>query len=168
MKIDVAPLFQKNGAVLPVMLAGRIDGSSDYPAVVEFVEPVKIEGTLKNEDEVFVLEAKGGTEAILRCDRCLAPVRKELCFEIQERFARTGRENEETETFSGDQIDLADFVKRGIMEVLPMKVLCKEDCKGLCPVCGKDLNEGDCDCDPTYRDPRFESLRALFNDDEEV
>lgn len=49
-----------------------------------------------------------------------------------------------------------------------MKVVCREDCKGLCPVCGKDLNKGDCDCDTTYRDPRFESLRALFNDDEEV
>lgn len=167
MKIDVAPLFWRNGASVPVELTGRME-NSDYPGVVEFVEPVKIEGTLKNENEVFVLEAKGGTVASLRCDRCLAPVRKELCFEIEERFAHTGRENEETETFSGDQIDLADFVKRGVMEVLPMKVLCREDCKGLCPVCGKDLNEGDCECDTTYRDPRFESLRALFDDGEEV
>ena len=131
MKIDITPLFQRNGAVLPL----------------EFTE---------------------WEEVLLWCDRCLAPVRKELCFEIKERFAHTGSENEETETFSGDQIDLADFVKRGIMEVLPMKVVCREDCKGLCPVCGKDLNKGDCDCDTTYRDPRFESLRALFNDDEEV
>lgn len=168
MKIDVTPLFQRNGASVPVELTERVENDSDYPGVVEFVEPVKIEGTLKNENEVFVLEAKGGTEVILRCDRCLAPVRKELCFEIKERFAHTGREDEETETFSGDQIDLADFVKRGVMEVLPMKALCREDCKGLCPVCGKDLNEGDCGCDTTYRDPRFESLRALFNEDEEV
>lgn len=168
MKIDITPLFQRNGAVLPLEFTEWEDGNSDYLGVVEFVEPVKIEGTLKNENEVFVLEAKGGTEVLLWCDRCLAPVRKEFCFEIKERFAHTGSENEETETFSGDQIDLADFVKRGIMEVLPMKVVCREDCKGLCPVCGKDLNKGDCDCDTTYRDPRFESLRALFNDDEEV
>lgn len=168
MKIDVTPLFQRNGASVPVEFTERVENDSDYPGVVEFVEPVKIEGTLKNENEIFVLEAKGGTEVILRCDRCLAPVREELCFEIKERFAHTGREDEETETFSGDQIDLADFVKRGVMEVLPMKALCREDCKGLCPVCGKDLNEGDCGCDTTYRDPRFESLRALFNEDEEV
>ena len=49
-----------------------------------------------------------------------------------------------------------------------MRVECREDCKGLCPICGKDLNDGDCGCDRTIRDPRFESLRALFNDDEEV
>ncbi|MEI3507380.1 MAG: DUF177 domain-containing protein [Anaerotignum faecicola] len=93
---------------------------------------------------------------------------KSFASKLRERFPHTGRENEETETFTGDQIDLADFVKRGIIGELPMKVLCREDCKGLCPVCGKDLNEGDCGCDRTIRDPRFESLRALFSDDEEV
>ena len=77
-------------------------------------------------------------------------------------------DDEETETFTGDQIDLADYVKRGIIGELPMRVECREDCKGLCPICGKDLNDGDCGCDRTIRDPRFESLRALFNDDEEV
>ena len=49
-----------------------------------------------------------------------------------------------------------------------MKTLCRDDCKGLCPVCGKDLNTGACGCDPTEIDPRFESLRALVNVEEEV
>ena len=72
MKIDITPLFQRNGAVLPLEFTEWEDGNSDYLGVVEFVEPVKIEGTLKNENEVFVLEAKGGTEVLLWCDRCLA------------------------------------------------------------------------------------------------
>ncbi|KXL51792.1 hypothetical protein CLNEO_28590 [Anaerotignum neopropionicum] len=168
MLLGMAQLFGKNGVTTPVMLEEQINDTSDYPDVVEFLQPVKLEGTLKNEKEIFVFEAKGKTEVNLRCDRCLAPVRKELCFEIKERFAHTGRGNEETETFSGDQIDLTDFVKRSIISSLPMKILCSEDCKGLCPVCGKNLNEGECGCDTTYIDPRFESLRALFNVDEEV
>ena len=168
MIIEMGYLFNRKGKSISVELVKQIDTVKDYPDVVEFVEPVKIEGTLKNEDDIFVLDAKGTTAVTLQCNRCLAPIRKELCFEIKERFAHTGREDEETETFTGDQIDLADFVKRGIIGELPMKALCGEDCKGLCPVCGKDLNEGDCGCDTTYRDPRFESLRALFNDDEEV
>lgn len=168
MVIEMGYLFHRNGATLPVELVERIEDVTEYPAVVEFAEPVKIEGTLRNQDDVFVLEAKGAAVVTMQCDRCLSPVRKELCFEIKERFAHTGREDEETETFAGDQIDLADYVKRGIIGELPMKLLCREDCKGLCPVCGKDLNEGDCTCDTTERDPRFESLRALFNDDEEV
>ena len=168
MIIEMGYLFNRKGSTLPVELVEKIDDVKDYPDVVEFVEPVRIEGTLKNEDDVFVLDAKGVTTALMECSSCLAPVRKELSFEIKERFAHTGRDDEETETFTGDQIDLADFVKRGIIGELPMRVECREDCKGLCPICGKDLNDGDCGCDRTIRDPRFESLRALFNDDEEV
>ena len=168
MIIEMGYLFNRKGATIPVELVEKIDDVKDYPDVVEFVEPVRIEGTLKNEDDVFVLDAVGKTTALMECSSCLAPVRKELSFEIKERFAHTGRDDEETETFTGDQIDLADFVKRGIIGELPMRVECREDCKGLCPICGKDLNDGDCGCDRTIRDPRFESLRALFNDDEEV
>ena len=166
MVLEVGSLFHRDGATLPVDLTEQMTASADIPDVVEFVEPVRIEGTLKNEDGVFTLDAEGRTALLLSCARCLAPVRKEICFDIKERFAHTGREIEETETFTGDQIDLADFVKRGIVGALPMKVLCREDCKGLCPVCGRDLNQGDCGCDTTERDPRFESLRALFNDEE--
>ena len=168
MIIEMGYLFNRKGASLPVELMETIDHVKDYPDVVEFVEPVRIEGTLKNEDDVFVLDAKGETTVLMECSCCLAPVRKELSFEIKERFAHTGRDDEETETFTGDQIDLADYVKRDIIGELPMRVVCREDCKGLCPICGKDLNDGDCGCDRTIRDPRFESLRALFNDDEEV
>ena len=168
MMIEMGYLFNRKGSTLPVELVETIDDVKDYPDVVEFVEPVRIEGTLKNEDDVFVLDAKGVATALMECSSCLAPVRKELSFEIKERFAHTGRDDEETETFTGDQIDLADYVKRGIIGELPMRVECREDCKGLCPICGKDLNDGDCGCDRTIRDPRFESLRALFNDDEEV
>ncbi|MBQ3031037.1 MAG: DUF177 domain-containing protein [Anaerotignum sp.] len=168
MMIEMGYLFNRKGSTLPVELVETIDDVKDYPDVVEFVEPVRIEGTLKNEDDVFVLDAVAKTTALMECSSCLAPVRKELSFEIKERFAHTGRDDEETETFTGDQIDLADYVKRGIIGELPMRVECREDCKGLCPICGKDLNDGDCGCDRTIRDPRFESLRALFNDDEEV
>ena len=168
MMIEMGYLFNRKGSSLPVELVETIDNVKDYPDVVEFVEPVRIEGTLKNEDDVFVLDAVGKTTVLMECSSCLAPVRKELSFEIKERFAHTGRDDEETETFTGDQIDLADYVKRGIIGELPMRVECREDCKGLCPICGKDLNDGDCGCDRTIRDPRFESLRALFNDDEEV
>jgi len=168
MIIEMAELFGKEGMVVPVKLVEQISNTSDYPDVVEFIEPVKIEGTLKCGNDVFALEAKGEARVLLACDCCLAPVRKELCFEIKERFAHAGRGDEETETFVKDQIDLGDFVKRAIVEALPMKNICREGCKGLCPACGKDLNEEDCKCDMTSFDPRFESLRTLFNVDEEV
>lgn len=168
MKLEMAHLYGKSGMSMPVDLSEQIEDSAAYPHIVGFMEPVKIEGILRNENECFILETKGETKVSLLCDRCLTPVATEIHFNIEERFSHTGRDDEETETFSGDQIDLADYVKRGILEALPMKVVCREDCKGLCPVCGKDLNTGDCGCDTTEIDPRFESLRALFNVDEEV
>ena len=116
MIIEMGYLFNRNGATLPVELVEQIDDAKDYPDVVEFAEPVKIEGTLKNEDDVFVLDAKGETAVLMECSCCLAPVRKELCFEIKERFAHTGRENEETETFTGDQIDLAAQIVQHLVE----------------------------------------------------
>ncbi len=168
MILEMAQLYGKNGASMAVDIIEHMEDTSPYPDVVGFIEPVKIEGTLTNEDEIFILEAKGETKVSLACDRCLKPVETEIYFNIEERFSHTGRENEETETFSGDQIGLADYVKRAILEALPMKTVCREDCKGLCPVCGKDLNEGPCACDTTEFNPMFESLRALFNVDEEV
>ena len=75
---------------------------------------------------------------------------------------------EEAETFAGEEIDITSSIKRNLLLNLPMKVVCKEDCKGLCSICGSNLNHGDCGCDKTHIDPRFESLRSLFKLDEEV
>ena len=65
MIIEMGYLFNRNGATLPVELVEQIDDAKDYPDVVEFAEPVKIEGTLKNEDDVFVLDAKGETAVLM-------------------------------------------------------------------------------------------------------
>ena len=73
MIIEMGYLFNRNGATLPVELVEQIDDAKDYPDVVEFAEPVKIEGTLKNEDDVFVLDAKGETAVLMECSCCLAP-----------------------------------------------------------------------------------------------
>ena len=74
MIIEMGYLFNRKGSTLPVELVEKIDDVKDYPDVVEFVEPVRIEGTLKNEDDVFVLDAKGVTTALMECSSCLAPV----------------------------------------------------------------------------------------------
>ncbi len=83
MIIEMGYSFNRNGATLPVELVEQIDDAKDYPDVVEFAEPVKIEGTLKNEDDVFVLDAKGETAVLMECSCCLAPVRKELCSKLR-------------------------------------------------------------------------------------
>lgn len=168
MRIPISQILGRNGTSQNFTVSEQIEDTTGYPGVVVFLEPVKIEGILTNVDDNIVLDAIGETEAELPCSRCLAPVKVKVNFKLNEEFIHTGVLNEEAETFSGDQLDLSEVVKRNILSTLPMKVVCREDCKGLCPVCGKDLNEGDCGCNRTSFDPRFESLRALFKVDEEV
>ena len=129
-----------------------------------------IKGVLTNTKKGILFEADGNTEAVYLCSRCLERVKVPIQFNINEMFYPSGSvENEkEAETFCDDEMDLTDVIQRSILENLPMKVVCKEECKGLCPKCGKNLNEGDCDCNDTEFDPRLESLRTLFNVDEEV
>ena len=59
-------------------------------------------------------------------------------------------------------LDVSELAESDIILALPSKFLCKQDCRGLCPRCGKDLNDGDCDCDTREIDPRLESLKQLL------
>lgn len=169
MKINVFEIMRKKGEMLPFELSERMENTEGYPDVVDFLKPVKVEGTLTNSGDFIVLEGKGTVEFQLPCDRCLKSVNVKVNFNLKEKFSNTGSNGkEEMETFSGESIDISEVVRRAILASMPMKVLCQEDCKGLCPMCGKDLNEGDCGCDTSYINPKFESLLSLFQSDEEV
>ena len=168
MQIDISQLLGKKGISMPFKLCISPKELSDYPNVVEFLKPVNVEGIITNVDGIYLLEGKGETEVSISCDRCLKPVSVDIYFNLNERFKNSGVSDEEIQTFSGDIIDLADIIRKSILLCIPMKILCSDDCKGLCPVCGKDLNTGICGCDTTYINPKFESLRSLFKVDEEV
>ena len=168
MKVNISKILKVDGESVNFTSEKNIDNVENYPDVCEFLSPVKVEGTVTNLDGIFQVKAKGSVTAKMNCGRCLKPTTVEIPVEINENFSVTGKEKEETETFSGDTIDISSVVGRSILIGLPMKVLCDNDCKGLCPICGKDLNKGACECDTSRIDPRFESLRSLFKLDEEV
>jgi uncharacterized protein len=67
--------------------------------------------------------------------------------------------------FWGRILNLSDQVWESLLVLLPLKLLCREECAGLCPHCGADLNDGPCSCDPQERDPRLEILRSFSLDD---
>ncbi len=168
--LTISQIIGKTGESMEVSFSENVENTMGYPDVVCFSEPVVIKGVLTNTKKGILFEADGNTEAVYLCSRCLERVKVPIQFNINEMFYPSGSvENEkEAETFCDDEMDLTDVIQRSILENLPMKVVCKEECKGLCPKCGKNLNEGDCDCNDTEFDPRLESLRTLFNIDEEV
>lgn len=97
------------------------------------------------------------------CSRCLAAVRDKLVVPISVPIA-AHLQNEDTDDYiipEAGQIDVTDFVYQNVVTAFPHKFLCREDCKGLCPRCGKNLNDGDCGCKPEV-DPRLAGLADFF------
>lgn len=115
------------------------------------------------------LKVSGETEIklIMPCDRCLEDV--EMTFPVRiRREVNLSKERDgdydadELSFIDGCILDTDKLVMDEIVVALPTKILCKEDCAGLCPVCGRNLNEGSCDCDSESRDPRMAAIADIF------
>ena len=107
------------------------------------------------------------------CDRCLKPVEesREICFTREvwaPDMAAEPSVYEEQPFMEGFQLNVEDLLISEIVTSWPMKILCKPDCKGICPICGRDLNKGMCDCDTFVPDPRMAAIKDIFEADKEV
>ncbi len=127
----------------------------------------------KREDEVIVWGTASGTMAE-ECSRCLRPSDRKFRVEFEAFCDRIGvydkqkkakTREEEGETFvihhDGKTLDLGPVLREAIVLSLPIRVLCRDDCKGLCPVCGTNLNESKCDCAAAQTDARWNILDRL-------
>ena len=107
------------------------------------------------------------------CDRCLKPVeeRREVSFTREvwaPDMAAEPSVYEEQPFMEGFQMNVEDLLISEIVTSWPMKILCKPDCKGICPICGRDLNTGTCDCETFVPDPRMAAIKDIFEADKEV
>ena len=99
------------------------------------------------------------------CARCLAPVDEDFSLEVDLSVENGSSESEEEVVIAeGQKIDLTALAVETVFTNLPMRLLCREDCKGLCPKCGKDLNTGECGCVQKEIDPRLQGLADFFKD----
>ena len=122
-------------------------------------------------NEVFV-NGHVETRAQVECDRCLKPVELPINADFTLEYIRdsdyeSSEVAELTEAemlvsvFDGKGIDVDEIVKEQILLAVPTRMLCGEDCKGICPQCGTDLNTGKCDCVTDDIDPRWAALKTL-------
>ena len=123
-------------------------------------------------NEVFV-NGHVETRAQVECDRCLQPVESPVNSDFAVEYItgseyESGRVAELTEAemsvsvFDGEAIDVDEIVKEQIVLAVPTRMLCREDCKGICPECGADRNKGDCNCTTNDTDPRWAALKNLI------
>jgi uncharacterized protein len=140
---------------------------------LQALSPVRWRGEIRFVDPGYLLTATYEYQQTLTCQRCLAPltepVRQELSLLLVAGPSAPSEGEHElaaedlgvVEVDEDEELDLRPFLLEAILLNVPMKPLCRAACKGLCPSCGKDLNEGDCDCQKTEIDPRWEALRAF-------
>lgn len=119
------------------------------------------------------LTGKGKLLLQARCDRCLGrvDVSIEVSFDeeiSEETILHLASETDEYPYLSGYELDTDVLIGNEILINWPVKILCKEDCKGICPKCGRDLNQGDCGCDTFEPDPRMAVLKDIFIANKEV
>lgn len=173
MRLDITRGIQRKGIEVPFDLMEAWGEDRWNGDVISFARPVTFSGTYMLADETVVL--RGTARALIesRCARCLSPALTEVSVDVEEAFVRdTGEERQPGDDqylYSGHVLELDDAVRTALLLELPSRVLCKEDCRGLCPQCGQDLNVKTCSCrrEITGRNP-FAALASLLNEDEEV
>lgn len=134
--------------------------------------PAQIEGRIRLRREQIELRGhlKAGIEVV--CDRCLRPVEVPIETDFSSIFTMRASEDDqgayeltandlEVGVLTGESFELDEFVREQILVNVPGRVLCLEDCQGLCPHCGADLNEAACECRQKEIDPRWSALAAL-------
>lgn len=109
-----------------------------------------------NNSFVFTGELKG--ELLLECSRCLEKFSYVVNMEVDEEIAL-----EEIEDL--EHVDIYEMLLENIYLAISIKPLCSPDCKGLCPQCGQNLNDEQCDCEREMVDPRMEKLKKFFNEE---
>jgi len=120
-----------------------------------FDSDILIDGEIIDSGNLFDVKGTIKCRKSFICDRCLTPSSEEQIHEFNEELDRSDIED--------DVADLTEIIHDILLASQPIRNLCKEDCKGLCPVCGVNLNESDCKCDRLVVDPRLEALKNYLD-----
>ena len=164
MYLSLAKIIDSPGSSVPFETA--LDLSDlEFGTVCPAQSPVQASGTVRN--TAGVLQMTGAVTARLDCvcDRCAKPFVQNVRFPLEAILVTElqAEENEDETIFllKGNDADLDEIVRTVFVLNMDAKMLCSPDCKGLCPTCGKDLNDGPCQCRPAA-DPRLAVLQKFF------
>lgn len=131
-----------------------------------------VKGILTKKIAETDVEGEINANAEVECTRCLTPIEENLKIPFRAVFIAPEHYTEEKETevnaedldvsiIENDEINLTELVREQILLNLPEKVLCREDCRGLCPICGINKNTQSCNCEESQTDPRWAKLKEL-------
>lgn len=168
MLLDLKPLFAGSRDFLSVEF--EMDLSElDFLGVKPLPSPVAINGKIVSRAGIVESQLDCKVEYVGVCDRCLKETKTSYVTKINRTIVvsledKESEENDDVAVVPDMQLDLEDFCYDDIVMGLPTKLLCKADCRGLCPDCGTDLNLGSCNCEKKEIDPRLAALAELLKD----
>ena len=139
----------------------------DFPSLVRYLAAPRAEGRVFNEAGVLRLRGEIRSEMLCVCDRCAGEFECSKTTPLSAVIVEKNDDNaDDPELFflDGDEIDLDEILATLFILDVDTKFLCREDCRGLCPKCGKNLNDGPCGCGKDI-DPRFAVLEQLLDKD---
>lgn len=158
MIIDLRTILQESPKHFEVCLEkGWWKPEDQDDPIIGISVPITARVDIRKTGEKYILEGDMAGSVKIRCDRCLKPYDNEIKTDFRLFFARSVQygnkteiklleEDMETGFINGEEIDLNDIFREQLYLSLPIRSLCKEDCLGLCPVCGTDLNMQSCQC----------------------
>jgi uncharacterized protein len=163
--------------VMKIQISGLSEGIHRYSFSVasnelelgeQFRSEVLVDATLDKTPTQILLTSNIITVGSFECDRCVAPFGEQLTSSYTMLYVHEGSETEyldpeEFQVLSAGQniIDLTEDVRQTLLLAVPFKLLCNKECKGLCPTCGVNLNQGSCSCKNESVDERWEQLLRL-------
>lgn len=136
-----------------------------YEANIGHTDDISVSGGIVNNAGRLELFLTVSTVFHTECARCLEEVSFEVSYVYEDRIVF--EESDEYISLDSDTFNLEEYVYEELSLSLPFRVLCSDDCKGLCPKCGTNLNISDCQCDNEYIDPRWAALKELLDKKEE-
>ena len=167
MKLDLKPLAQQPGGVLPFEL--QMDLSDvEWNGGRPFSRPIQARGAVRNRAGAMELNVRLATVLSLTCDRCAKPFEREKTVEYDTLLAfelANGENDDIVELDRDGGLELDELMQEVFLLEMDTKNLCSQDCKGLCPGCGADLNVEECRC-KREADPRLAVLAQLLEPEE--
>ena len=172
MKLDLRPLLAGDRLLkfdYELSLDDYSEDTGSFLSGVGFPSPMKVSGEITNTAGYMRMTLTTSCEYVAQCARCLSPVTGEFTLDLE----KTVAPRDVLGDLDEDKLDDYAIIEDGFLDMdaplleqlemeFPARFLCKDDCKGLCQRCGKDLNTGECDCPKQEMDPRMEPLRKLL------
>lgn len=158
MILELEPIFNVENSEKTFDYAFSIDDDG-------FDSPIRVSGMVRNNTGIVSLSAEARCSFSARCAKCAKPLKSDRSVKI-EHYLISHLNDEDNDLFilvEDMRLNLDELVREDIILSMPARFLCSENCKGLCPICGADLNEGECNC-KAPADPRLEALRRLLDE----